>query len=145
MNVKKSGLRSACPVNYGLEQLGDKWTLLVIRDLIFEGKRFYKEFLASEEGIATNVLSDRLKRLEASGIIVSAVNESQRTQKIYALTAKGLDLVPVLVELMIWSAQHKDGLNISAGFVAKLATDKDAIIQAIRASVGTKTFSANQP
>lgn len=145
MNLKKSGLRSACPVNYGLEQLGDKWTLLVIRDLVFEGKRFYKEFLASEEGIATNVLSDRLKRLEASGIIVSAVNESQRTQKIYSLTDKGLDLVPMLVEMMIWSANHKSGLNISEGFVAKLATDKTEIIQSIREAVGTKKFSATQP
>ncbi len=142
--MKKNDLRSDCPINYALENLGDKWALLVIRDLVFEGKKFYKEFLNSKEGIATNILSDRLKRLENMGIIQSEVYEKQRTQKVYALTPKGLDLIPILVEMIIWSHHHKTGLNVSAAFVQKLEDNREEMIAAIRANVGTTTFSANQ-
>ncbi len=142
--MKKDELRSDCPINYALEYLGDKWTLLIIRDLIFEGKQFYKEFLTSKEGIATNILSDRLKKLEAQGIVVSQVYEKQRTQKIYQLTQKGRDLIPLLVEAIIWSAKYKQGLNVSDEFIAKLASDKEQVITAIEAHIGTDTFSANR-
>lgn len=142
--MKKKELRSDCPINYALEFLGDKWTLLVIRDLVFEGKTFYKEFLQSKEGIATNILSDRLKRLETIGVVESQVYEKQRTQKVYSLTEKGKDLIPTLIELMIWSSKYKDGLLVSAVFLKKLETNKEEIIDAIRGSVGSKTFSANQ-
>jgi DNA-binding HxlR family transcriptional regulator len=140
--MKKNESRSACPINYALEYLGDKWTLLVIRDLVFEGKRFYKEFLVSKEGIATNILSDRLKRLEHLGIVKSEVYEKQRTQKMYTLTQKGKDLIPVLVEIILWSAEHKEGLNVSPEFVEKLETKRNEVIEAITANVGNKTFSA---
>lgn len=142
--MKKNDLRSDCPINYALEYLGDKWSLLVIRDLVFEGKRFYKEFLNSKEGIATNVLSDRLKRLENLGIVESQVYEKLRTQKIYSLTEKGQDLIPILIEIILWSAKHKDGLNVSPEFVKKLEEDRTGIIKSVRANVGNKTFSANQ-
>lgn len=142
--MKKKELRSACPVNFALEYLGDKWALLVIRDLVFEGKKFYKEFLASKEGIATNILSDRLKKLEHFGIITSQVYENQRTQKLYALTEKGKDLIPILVEMIVWSSKHKDGLNTSAEFVEKAQNNRAELIEAITASVGSKTFSADQ-
>lgn len=141
--MKKSTLRSDCPINYLLECLGDKWTLLVIRDLVFEGKNFYKEFLASKEGIATNILSDRLKRLEKLEIIESRVYEKQRRQKVYMLTQKGKDLIPILVEVIAWSAKHRQGLNVKPEFLEKLENNKEGVIQAIRANVGNKTFSAN--
>ncbi|HAS41241.1 MAG TPA: transcriptional regulator [Microscillaceae bacterium] len=141
--MKKNNFRSDSLVNYVLEYLGDRWTLLVIRDLVFEGKKFYKEFLTSEEGIATNVLSDRLKRLENAGIIQSKTNEKQRTQKIYTLTEKGKDLIPILVEIILWSSKHKEGLNVSPAFVKKLATNRVEIVKAIRANVGNTTFSTN--
>jgi len=79
--MKKVDLRSDCPINYALEYLGDKWTLLVIRDLVFEGKKFFKDFQNSQEGIATNILSDRLKRLEALGIVSSAIDEKAKAAK----------------------------------------------------------------
>ena len=142
--MKKDELRSACPINYALEYLGDKWTLLVIRDLVFEGKRFYKEFLDSKEGIATNILSDRLKRLERQGIVESKVYEKLKTQKEYALTEKGRDLIPILVDMISWSAKYRDGLNVSDEFVQKLEHNRTAVIEAITANVGTRTFSANQ-
>ncbi|MEM9835728.1 MAG: helix-turn-helix domain-containing protein [Bacteroidota bacterium] len=141
--MKKNKLRSACPINYALENLGDKWALLVIRDLVFEGKRFYKEFLESEEGIATNILSDRLKRLERWGIITSETYALQRTKKVYSLTEKGKDLIPTLVELIQWSAKYEGGLNVNQRFLEKLSADKAGVIRAITEQVGQKTFSAH--
>ncbi len=123
-------MRSNCPVNYALEIFGDKWTFLVIRDLV-EGKKFYKDFLNSKEGIATNILSDRLKKLEANGIIASKVYEQLKTKKEYSLTEKGKDLIPVLVEIMLWSEKHYDGLAIPQNFLAKAKEDKEALIAAI--------------
>ena len=142
--MKKSDLRSDCPVNYALEYLGDRWTLLVIRDLVFEGKRFYKEFLTSKEGIATNILSDRLKRLESLGIVQSKPYEKNRSQKVYSLTGKGKDLIPILLEIIMWSSKHKDGLSVSPEFISKVEADREGVIKAITASVGTDTFSANR-
>ena len=111
-------MRSDCPVNYALEIFGDKWTLLIIRDMM-EGKHFYKEFLNSKEGIATNILSDRLKRLEANEIINSRVFEELKTQKVYSLTQKGIDLIPVLVEIILWSSKYNNDLAVSQGFIDK--------------------------
>ncbi|MEM6800746.1 MAG: helix-turn-helix domain-containing protein [Bacteroidota bacterium] len=141
--MDKNNFRSDCPINYLLECLGDKWTLLVIRDLVFEGKKFHKEFLASKEGIATNILSDRIKRLEKLGIIESKVYEKQRRQKVYMLTQKGKDLIPILVEIIIWSTKHKEGLNVKPEFLAKLESNRGEVIKAIAVNVGNKTFSAN--
>ncbi|MCR9154351.1 MAG: winged helix-turn-helix transcriptional regulator [Croceimicrobium sp.] len=130
--MKKGELRSDCPINYALEFLGDKWSLLIIRDLVFEGKQFYKEFLKSKEGIATNILSDRLKRLEQLGVVESEVYEKQRTQKVYALSDKGLDLIPVLIELIIWSSKHKDGLAVEPQLLQQLQENKIQLIQNVR-------------
>lgn len=142
--MKKDELRSECPINYALEYLGDKWTLLVIRDLVFEGKKFFKEILNSKEGIATNILTDRLKRLESLGVVESRPYEKQRKFKVYTLTEKGIDLIPILLELIIWSAKHKDGLNVSPEFIELVKKDKDGVIKAITESVGTNKFSANR-
>ena len=88
--------------------LGDRWSLLIIRDLMFRGFRTYKEFLESDEGIATNILADRLQRLEHCGIISTEQDPTDRRKLIYRLTAKGIDLAPVLVELILWGARHED-------------------------------------
>ena len=141
--MKKNELRSDCPINYALEHLGDKWTLLIIRDLVFEGKKLNKEFQSSKEGIATNILADRLKKLENIGIVESRINERLRTQKIYILTEKGKDLIPILVEMILWSAKYEHGLNVSPDFMKKLAANKSEITSAIREHVGDKTFSVN--
>lgn len=137
--MKKDGLRSNCPINYALEFLGDKWTLLIIRDMVFDGKTFYKEFLASEEKIATNILSDRLKRLEKLEIIKSSVYEKQKTQKVYTLTQKGIDLVPLLIELIGWSGKYKVGLNVEPEFLRKLDHNKSTIIKDIQSSISNNT------
>jgi len=124
-------MRSDCPVSYALDLLGDKWTFLIIRDLV-EGKQFYKDFLNSKEGIATNILSDRLKKLEGNGLIESRVYEKLKTRKAYSLTPKGKDLIPVLVELIVWSDTHHEGLAVSRDFISKANTDREGLIALIR-------------
>lgn len=99
--------RSGCPVSISLEVLGDRWSLLIVRDLMVRGLRTFKEFEESGEGIATNILADRLQKLEANGIILAEADESDRRRLNYRLTEKGIDLAPVLLELLIWSGRHE--------------------------------------
>ncbi len=104
---RKSKHRSGCPVSASLEVFGDRWSLLIIRDLMVRGYRTFKEFQQSGEGIASNILADRLRKLEASGILGREQGESDKRQVNYRLTAKGIDLAPVLLELLIWGAHHE--------------------------------------
>lgn len=129
--MKNITKRSDCPVSYALDFFGDKWTFLIIRDLMFEGKKFYKDFANSKEGIATNILSDRLKRLENIGVIESKVYEKLKTKKEYSLTQKGKDLVPVLVEIMAWSAKYDEHLNVPVGFVEKVKNSRELVIEKV--------------
>src|SRR5947209_10805018 len=91
--------RSDCPINFALETFGDTWSLLIIRDIVYFGKKTYGEFLESEEGMATNILASRLTRLEQQGILVKKPSPLDKRKEEYALTERGLDLVPVLVEM----------------------------------------------
>lgn len=104
----RSTRRSGCPVSISLERFGDRWSILVIRDLMVRGLRTFKEFQESGEGIATNILADRLKKLEAAGIISAEVEHSDGRRVNYRLTEKGIDLAPVLLELLIWGARHEE-------------------------------------
>jgi DNA-binding HxlR family transcriptional regulator len=100
--------RSGCPVSISLEMLGDRWSLLIIRDLMVRGYRTFKDFQGSSERIATNILADRLRKLEAGGI-VSAQKEKTDGRRInYRLTEKGIDLAPVLLDLLVWAARHEE-------------------------------------
>ncbi len=121
-------MRSNCPISYALDFFGDKWSLLIIRDIALEQKRFYKDFQNSKEGIATNILSDRLKKLENNGIIRSAVYEKKKTQKEYFLTQKGKDLIPILLEMIVWSYKYDKELNITEEFVEKIKTNRSDVI-----------------
>lgn len=106
MKKEKNKLRSHCPINYGLEAFGDRWSLLILRDIVFRGKRTYGEFLASEEGFATNILAARLEYLMESGILQREDHANDGRKDIYSLTEKGLDLIPMLFEMVLWSAKH---------------------------------------
>ena len=88
--------------------LGDRWSLLIIRDLMFAGRRTYKEFLESGEGIATNILADRLETLEANRIVTTHPDPGDGRKVIYRLTKKGIDLAPVLVDLIVWASKYED-------------------------------------
>ena len=100
--------RSGCPVSISLEQFGDRWSLLIIRDLMVRGFRTFKEFQGSGEGIATNILADRLQKLEAAGIVTAEVERTDGRRVNYRLTEKGIDLAPVLLDLLIWGARHEE-------------------------------------
>lgn len=99
-------MRSDCPLNFGLEIFGDKWTLLIIRDLMFFGKRYYNGFLASAEGISTNILADRLAMLEQENFIKKNKDETHKQKLIYSLTEKGTDLLPIILEIGLWSDKY---------------------------------------
>ena len=101
--------RSTCPINASLEVLGDRWSLLIVRDMLFAGAKTYKDFLGSDEKIATNVLASRLTRLQSIGVIVSERNELDARSSIYRLTEKGLDLLPVVMELSAWGTHYENG------------------------------------
>ncbi len=100
--------RSTCPMNFALETFGDSWSLLIIRDIAFWGKRTFGEFLRSKEGIATNILSSRLLMLEKEGILTKTPNSDDKRKDDYSLTQKGLDLIPIMLELGAWSSIYDD-------------------------------------
>lgn len=104
--MKSKKLRSHCPINFSLESFGDKWTLLILRDIVFRGKKSYGEFLRSEEGFATNILAARLEHLEREGILRKEESSDDARKSTFRLTEKGLDLVPILFAMMMWSEKH---------------------------------------
>jgi len=104
--------RSPCPIANTLDILGDKWTLLVVRDLLFLGKRLYGEFMQSDEGIPTNILADRLKRLEETGLVTKEPYQSNPIRHQYRLTRKGTELFPVLREIIRWANKHIPGTSV---------------------------------
>ncbi|CAG9258737.1 winged helix-turn-helix transcriptional regulator [Paraburkholderia unamae] len=118
----KEGVRSHCAVNYGVEIFGDRWSLLIVRDIVFTGKKTYGEFLKSEEGIATNVLASRLAFLETQGILARAPNPDDKRKDFYTLTEKGLDLIPILLNIVLWSTKHdsKSYMRQHKEFAARL-------------------------
>jgi DNA-binding HxlR family transcriptional regulator len=132
--------RSACPLNASVEMLGDRWSLLIIRDMMLREFRSYKEFLESCEGIATNILADRLRRLEAYGIIETERDVSDGRKVIYLLTQKGIDLAPVMSEMVLWAAAHEDTGN--EAMVKELQRDKDGFIAAVRQRWAGKAMSS---
>lgn len=102
--------RSDCPVSLALDLLGDKWTLIVMRDLLLFEKRLFSELADSSEGIPTNILADRLKRLEAAGLLTREAYQDNPPRYAYHLTLRGLELFPVLKEMILWAVKHLPGI-----------------------------------
>ena len=98
--------RSDCPISCSLDVFGDKWSLLIIRDIMLRGKLSYSEFLQSEEKIASNILVNRLSVLEAEQILTKSVSPANKSKFIYSLTEKGIDLLPIVIEIMDWGAKY---------------------------------------
>ena len=94
--------RSLCPISLALDVVGDKWSLLILRDLMFAGKSHYRELLQSDEGISSNILAERLKRLVEAGLLTKTDDPSHKQKAIYRLTAMGIDLLPAIAQLGIW-------------------------------------------
>ena len=122
--------RSGCPLNASVEVLGDRWSLLIIRDMMLRGFRSYKEFLESYEGIATNILADRLRKLENHGIITTNKDPLDGRKVVYVLTQKGIDLAPVLTEMVLWAAGHEDTGN--EALVQLIKKDKEQFLAGVR-------------
>lgn len=118
-------------MSISLEVLGDRWSLLIIRDLMVRGFRTFKEFQQSGEGIATNILADRLRKLEAAGIVSSEVQQQDARRVNYRLTQKGIDLAPVLLELLIWGARHAE-TAAPAALIETMEKDREAFLAEVR-------------
>jgi len=129
MTENSKDLRSNCPINFAVETFGDKWTLLVIRDLLFKGKRYYSDFLASDEKISTNILADRLQKLEIKGVITKSADPENASKYIYSLTEKGQALLPAMIEVTAWSAQYDSLTNTPEDFLNSYKTNKSALIE----------------
>jgi DNA-binding HxlR family transcriptional regulator len=128
---RKSKRRSGCPVSVSLDLLGDRWSLLIIRDLMVRGYRTFKEFEESGESIATNILTDRLRKLKSTGIITTQVDETDGRKVNYRLTQKGIDLAPVLLELLIWGARHEN-TEASCAVIENMASNRDSLVSEVR-------------
>ena len=127
----KTKYRSGCPVSISLEIFGDRWSLLIIRDLMVRGFRTFKEFQESGEGIATNILADRLRKLEASGIIFSEQGDTDKRRLYYRLTEKGIDLAPVLLELLVWGARHEK-TRAPCALIEKMEKNREQVLAEAR-------------
>jgi DNA-binding HxlR family transcriptional regulator len=132
MPRKKAGpkRRSECPLNASVEMLGDRWSLLIIRDMMLRGSHTYKDFLGCYEGIATNILADRLRKLQAHGIIAAEPDPKDARKISYLLTPKGIDLAPVLTEMVLWAAAHEDTGN--QALVRQMKEDKEKFLSEVR-------------
>lgn len=120
--------RSDCPISNVLDFVGDKWSLLIIRDLLFSGKRTYSELQHSEEGVATNILSKRLEQLEEAGLINKKSDLNDKRKKIYTLTQAGKDMLPIMLEMIIWSSKYDPQTNAPSQFVERVKNDRDSVI-----------------
>ena len=125
-------MRSHCPTNYGLEHFGDKWSLLIIRDLMFKGKRHYNEFFESEEKVSTSVLGDRLRSLEQGGIISKGIDSVKKSRIRYSLTTKGIALLPVMVDMIVWSGKFDENTAAENDFLKKAEEKKDKLLIELR-------------
>ena len=126
-NVKR---RSECPLNASVEMLGDRWSLLIIRDMMLRGFQSYQQFMECYEGIATNILADRLRKLIAYGIIARQPDPTDGRKLTYRLTQKGIDLAPVLTEMVLWAAAHEETGNQS--LVRQMREDKTKFLSGVR-------------
>ncbi len=129
---------TGCPIAFTLDVIGDRWTLLIVRDMLFKGKRYYGEFLEAGEGIATNVLADRLSRLESEEIVSKRVDPKDQKKYLYQLTNKGEALLPVLLELILWGATYDPKTAAPKAFIDRLKTDRAGVITETRARLRAK-------
>jgi DNA-binding HxlR family transcriptional regulator len=137
--MKRVARRSDCPISFALDIFGDRWSLLIVRDIMFKGKVSYGEFLHSEEQVATNTLADRLALLEGAGIVRRSANSQDKRSDIYSLTRQGADLAPMLVEMVLWSAKYDPRTAADRRFVLQAKRNRAQLIKSItgvRAAAG---------
>jgi DNA-binding HxlR family transcriptional regulator len=123
--------RSECPLSYSLDVFGDKWSLLIIRDLMFTNKCTYNDFIKSDEGIATNILAARLKSLEENEIIEKLEHPDSKAKKLYKLTQKGIELLPIIMEIYIWTDKYFTMPAELKATIKEAKKDKDKFIKQV--------------
>ena len=128
-----------CPIRSGLGVFGDRWSLLIVRDMMFRGYSRFQEFLGADEGISTNILADRLSRLEAQQIITRRKDPEDGRQVLYALADKGRDLLPVMLAIFVWAGKHDPETRVSAELADQIRTDlyavQDEMLTAIKLGI----------
>jgi DNA-binding HxlR family transcriptional regulator len=129
--------RSGCPLSYTLDFFGDKWSLLIVRDMALNNKSTYSEFLNSEEKIATNILADRLSMLEANGFVTKQVAADKKSKFVYRLTEKGISLVPIILEIGLWGSTY-DPPGLNPKLHHALQQDKEGTIRTIQELLRSK-------
>ncbi|MBP6013460.1 MAG: helix-turn-helix transcriptional regulator [Alphaproteobacteria bacterium] len=127
---------SGCPIDYAATMFGDRWTLLLLRDLS-KGMKNFREFAASNEGVATNILASRLKLLERFSIVTRHIDPTNRRQVVYKLTQKGLDLTPIMLELTLWSSKYDPNTIVTKEFVGRATSHRDQFIREIVARLAS--------
>ncbi len=145
MTPKQSAVRSGCPIANALDLLGDRWTLLIVRDLIFERRREFGEFLGAGEGIATNILADRLARLCCAGLVARFDHPTDGKKYVYRITESGLDLIPLLIEMVLWSAKHLSATKAPAARREPHKRRRAAVIAELRRSLRAELKAAGKP
>ena len=128
--VKK--FRSSCLIASALDLIGDKWSILIIRDMLLDKKTTFKEMVASEEGIASNLLSTRLKMLEALEVITKRKLPENKKENIYLLTEKGIDLAPLILEIVLWSDKYVRNYNTEMNTYENQNLDKSLVIESVQ-------------
>ncbi|QPC95169.1 helix-turn-helix domain-containing protein [Mesorhizobium sp. INR15] len=124
--------RSGCPISLSLELLGDRWTLLIIRDLVFAGKRHFREFLQSDEGISSRTLAERLQTLQDEGILTRGDDPTHKLKAVYRLTEAGIDLLPILATLGAWGSKHRKADDVLARIADELAAGGEPALETIK-------------
>jgi DNA-binding HxlR family transcriptional regulator len=134
-----------CPIRYSVGALGDRWTLLIVRDLMFYGRRRYGEFLTAGEGIATNILADRLARLEGDGIVAKARDPANQTRNVYTLTEKGRDLLPVLLAMIDWAEKYDSKTEVPGPYARRLRRDREQLSATVLKEIDEKDHEVLNP
>ena len=136
MTAKKTQEWNGCPVRFCMSHFGDKWSLLIIRDLMFKGRHHYNEFLVAVEGISTNILANRLADLEKNGLVSKRRDTEKHSKYFYTLTEKGIALIPMMLAMVAWSAKYDDQTEVPEEFLSRLQEPpeefKSKILEEIR-------------
>lgn len=130
--------RSNCPVSISLDVLGDKWSLLIVRDLMYKKKCTYGDLLKSSAGIATNVLATKLQNLEEQGILVRTPHPENKVKILYSLTPKGIELLPMLIELSLWAEKHYQISEEWTLMLREIKKDKEGFLKATMDKIMSK-------
>lgn len=136
---RNSKRRSDCPISFGLDLFGDKWSLLIVRDILLYNRKHFRDF-APNERIATNILTDRLQKLETAGIIEKHHNEKLKNQYIYSVTQKGKDLLPILIEMTLWGFGYDKHTPASKEYIKRLKTEKQKLASDMTRAVNRGKF-----